>query len=377
MMNRARLAMGFALLCVMSLACERPDGPRRAPYPVFDPSQPFPELEGVEQSEGGQGEQSFEDAINDALEGEGVPGGDDAALTESGSYQKIPLASLFVAEVPLLFDEWQYVTDGGSTLLVHRKPGAQPDAIIYVEAFSPAVEQFPSYEVARFQFTVDPGLSPNSIYPPLGALVVAGDEQGDSPAFDAVMALQLATTRTLGRGLGYRSTSGSFTGWKWVGRTEQNTDVRLGRSSGRWGEQGLPIGAILERILADYAGKVPEIAALSEKLQSLGQSNQARNPGPAWMVIGSIARQNNPVMGVHVAMICAQRPVCPVARELAHMLGSVKVLDDAGELAAPASQDYKRFASDVGIELLDVREVISAPEMMQLIQQAQQVERGQ
>lgn len=365
----------LGVMCVIASSvwgCERADGPRQAPYPVFDSSQPFPELEGIEQES--SGEQSFEAAIEDALESEGVPGADSAAFAESGSYQKIPLASLFVAEVPLLFDEWQYVTDGGSTLLVHRKPGAQPDAVIYVEAFSPAIENFPSYEVARFQFTVDPGLSPNSIYPPLGALVVAGNEQGDSPAFSAVMALQLATTRTLGRGLGFRSTSGSFTGWKWVGKTTHGTDVRLGRSSGRWGEQGLPIGAILERILSEYAVKVPEIAMLLDRLKSLGQAAQQRNPGPAWMVLGSIARQNNSVMGVHVAMICAQRPVCPVSRELAHMLDSVKVLEDSGGLAAPASDDYKAFASDVGIELLDMSEVISAPEMMQLIQQAQQAE---
>ncbi len=351
-------------------ACERPDGPRQAPYPTFDPVQPFPELDAKKGGANPEGSDSFEDAINQAQEGEELPTGDEnQALAQSGSYQKIPLASLFVAEVPLVFDEWQYVTDRQSTFLVHRKPGQMPDALVYVEAFSPAIENFPSYEIARFQFTVDPGLSPNSIYPPLGAMLVTGNDAGESPAFDVAMALQLAATRTMGRGLGYQSSPGSFTGWKWVGHTPYGMDIRLGRSQGRWEEQRLPVGAIVKQILGQYGAQYPELQQLAEQFNQLSQTQTTRSPGAAWMVVGSITRQSNLSMGVHIAMVCEQKPVCPVSKELAHLLESIRGLDDAGLLAAPASDNYVEFTSQAGVELLGMGEQVNAADMMRILNQ--------
>lgn len=356
------------------VSCERADGPRRAPYPQFDPVQPFPELQRGEEGAQSSGSESFEDAIAQAASGEEelAAGEDGQAYAASGNYQNIPLASLFVAEIPLVFDEWQYVTDNQSTLIIHRKPGQMPDAIVYVEAFTQAIEQFPSYDVARFQFTVDPGLSPNSIYPPLGALLLTGgggEQSSDAPPFDVAMALQLATTRTMGRGLGYQSSAGSFTGWKWIGHTPAGLDVRLGRSSGRWAEQKLPVGATVAQILAQYGARYPEIAQLGTALSALdSQSGTNRSPGPAWMIVGSMARQKNASLGVHVAILCEQRPVCPVARELSHLLESTRPLDDVGQLAPAASSDFTAFAAEAGVELLSPQQMLSAPDLLRLLE---------
>lgn len=369
---------GLAMVCLLIVgglaACERADGPRRAPYPMFDPVQPFPELQRGEGGAQSSGAESFEEAIEQAASGEDdlQTGEGGQAYAESGSYQNIPLASLFVAEVPLVFDEWQYVTDNQNTLLIHRKPGQVPDAIVYVEAFTQAVEAFPSYEVARFQFTVDPGLSPNAIYPPLGALLLTGgdgDQGAEAPPFDVAMALQLATTRTMGRGLGYQSSAGSFTGWKWVGHTPAGLDVRLGRSSGRWAEQKLPVGATVAQILGQYGAQYPELAELGAAFSLLdAKAGTGRAPGPAWMIVGSMARQKNASLGVHVAILCEQRPVCPVAKELSHLLESTRPLDDAGLLAPPASSDFTTFATEAGIDLLSPQQMLSAPDLLRLLE---------
>lgn len=369
------LSLMVLFLAMSLLACERSGEPRRSPYPSFDATQPFPELAGEEaEASAGIGEDpSFEESIDAARNGEGEGS---EGLAPGASYQKIPLASVFVAEVPLLFDEWQYATDGVSTLLVHHKPGALPDAVIYVEAFSQAVEQFPSYEVARFQFTIDPGLSPSAVYPPLGAAAMTWAREQSAPPMQVLLGLQLATTRTMGMGLGFDSTPGAFTGWRWVGRTSEGLDARFGRTLGRWETPRLPGDLAMETILTEFAQRVPEFAPIAERLRTFAQfpPEQRRAPSAAWMVIGSVARQHNPSLGVHLAILCEQRPVCPVSRELAHMLATLRPIEDRSQVAAPAAETVVDFAAMMGMKLLDPSQTISAPEMMVLLEQARQRE---
>ena len=146
-------------------------------------------------------------------------------------------------------------------------------------------------------------------------------------------------------------------------------DVRLGRSSGRWSEQKLPVGATVAQILAQYGARYPEIAQLGTALSALdSQSGTNRSPGPAWMIVGSMARQKNASLGVHVAILCEQRPVCPVARELSHLLESTRPLDDVGQLAPAASSDFTAFAAEAGVELLSPQQMLSAPDLLRLLE---------
>lgn len=372
---------GVALVALLGLCgCELPHGPRHVDWPEFDARQPFPELvqeaaaPAVEEAEGPGDDSAYERAIARELGGEEAaePGERAPAVAASGSAQLVPLAGTFVAEVPVVFDEWQWSTDGGVTLIIHRKPGAQPDAMIYVEGFSTAVEQFPSYEIGRFQYTVDPRLSTNVIYPPLVAVGVrALSQRTGFPPVDVALALQKATTRTSGVGVGYTSSPGSFTGWRWVGHSKYGLDVRLGRTSGSWGSafaQGDPTALQFLNVLARQVPELRQVADnMGEVMKGAGRGRGGA-PAPAWMVLGSV--QKKETLGVHIAIICERQPVCPVAAELARFVGGIKMAEGSIQTGPGGRADLLELAQEAGFRVLAADKVIEAPQMVALLEQA-------
>lgn len=360
----------WLMLTLGVASCNPADGPRELPFPDFDPDQPVPELGSEGEGDGAAGSEQeragFEDAIRRAG---GATPEDEAAGTQA--VQTVPLASILLADIPVNFDEWQYSSDGVSTLITHRTAGNLPDAMIYIEAFSAAVEFFPSYEVGRFQFTVDPGLSPNIVYPPLVALGYEWAKSQTAPPLDVLLALQMATTRTMGMGLGYSSSRLSFTGWKWVGETRAGLEVRFGRSSGRWDTPAFPGQREAESILKDLVSQAPAAQGILDQIQKTRQvaTVTRRPPSAAWMLIGSARRKNNPNMGVHIAVVCERRPVCPVALEVSQFLASLRPVEEGANVAAMA-QPLSGFAQGIGVNLLEPGDVISAPKMISILQQA-------
>jgi hypothetical protein len=363
-------------LWVVLMGCEPPAGPRHLDWPEFDARQPFPELAAeaaanpASQAEEADEDSAYERAIARELGGAGEEAAPTVAV--SSSAQLVPLAGTFVADVPVVFDEWQWSTDGAVTLIVHRKAGAAPDAMVYVEGFSSAVEQFPSYEVGRFEYTVDPRLSTHVIYPPLVAVgFKALGERTGFPPVDVALALQKATTRTSGVGLGYTSTPGSFTGWRWVGHSRHGLDLRLGRTSGTWGAafaQGDPTAL---QLLNEIARQVPELRRVADNMGEVmrgGASGRGGGSTPAWMVLGSVQRSE--ALGVHIAIICERQPVCPVANELSRLVGSIRMAEGAIQTGPGGRGDLLELASEAGFHMLSADKVIEAPQMVALLERA-------
>lgn len=362
-----------AALCLLATSCDSRPGPRRVAFPVFNPRAPFPELSdeaptrapGADpQANSGSG---FERAIAREL-GDAPAEGTPAARARS--VQTIPLAGVLAAELPQSFDEWSWSTDGGATLIAHRRPGQAPDALVYVEAYSPAVERFPSYEVGRFLFTVEPGLSPNIVYPPLIPALAKGVlKQTGVPMLQAIVPLELMTTRTRGRGLGFAAPREAFSGWRWIGDNEHHVALRLGRSSGTWGPQPSmdPLsGNVIERL----ERAMPDLKKTLETMKASASSpTMGHVPGPAWLIVGTAQRdaQN----GAHIAILCERRPRCPVAQELSRMLTTLRPLDGAG---APPREGFVAFASGVGLSMLPAKDVLTAPQLVKLVEQGNAAE---
>jgi hypothetical protein len=377
-MRTASMAV-LAGLLVVAAGCDPPHGPRHLEWPTFDARQPFPELasaapaaQAAQEDEEGPGEDSaYERAIARELGGgsaEGAP----VAVATTGSAQLVPLAGTFVADVPVEGDEWQWSTDGGVTLIVHREAGAAPDALIYVEGFSTAVDRFPSYEVGRFQYTVDPRLSTNVIYPPLvGVGIRALRERTSFPPVDVALALQKATTRTSGVGIGYTSTPGSFTGWRWVGHNKHGLDMRLGRTSGAWGAafaQGDPTALQLLNVIARQVPELRQVADNMGEVMRGGQTGRAGALAPSWMVLGSV--QKGESLGVHIAIVCERQPVCAVASDLSRFVASVRQSEGSIQTGPGGRADLLALASEAGFHLLPADKVIEAPQMVVLLEQA-------
>lgn len=369
MTRHTRCPLALIALIAALAACQPQPGPREPEFPTFDARQPFPELLEQEQrapTKTTKADSSYEQAIRRELTEGGEDGSTVSAQTQG--VQTFSVSSIFVADIPSNFSEWQWSTDGPVTVLTHRRPGSYPDALIYFEAYSPAVETFPSFDVARFQYTVDPGLTPTSVYPPLLALATRWiSSMAGVPPLDTIASLQKATTRTMGRGLGYTSTQGTFTGWKWVGHNDYKVALRLGRTSGTWAAQ--PASDFSSRAVIDaLSSQVPGLKELAQQLGAADPSIASQPSRQAAMILGSASRNNS--IGVHIAILCEHQPVCPVAEELSTLLSTLRPASDAQAVAVAPGGPLKSFAAQAGFTLLNADEAVSAPQMVMMLEAA-------
>lgn len=239
-----------------------------------------------------------------------------STAASEGATQPVSLAGLLAGEIRS--ESWRLFSEPGETVtvLAHTSADNRTDALVWAEAASALGEEQPSAEQVRFLLTVDPALARPSL---------AWEEStfrrapGQPPRIRE--AVHIATTRTGGRGLGYASSAGSFTGWKWIGRNDHGIFFRLARTRGSWGEQpfldrGLqtPVDHLIQRFpsLAGLRAGLPAAAAPSRSAQLSAE-----------MILGSAGA---PEGAVHLALLCARNPVCAPARDLADILASLRPL---------------------------------------------------
>lgn len=274
-------------------------GPREAPYPIFNARAPFSELGEARKKTPKSADKptadgdEFERAIAQAMASDEPPEeatpeesrGENTA-SDAASAEAITLPGGLRASLPGSADEWRWSSDNQSATITHQSADqAQPDALIYLQGFSPIIDAYPSREVQQFLTLIDPSFTPffeladtleTSLEP--GMKGSPGDEEG------------AASEQIISGALNYRSTPKSFSGWKWVGLNEHHIDIKLGRTHGRWASPG----------------------------DSSAQAGRSRS---AWMLVGSARAKTG--LGAHLAIICEASPRCPVAEELADFLATL------------------------------------------------------
>ena len=304
----SRLWAGATILGLLCAGCgdgKRP--PRELPIPQIEPASAFPELTRDRVSD-----RSPVASKSDAIE----PSGSFAPVTGTGSgtaperatdevttgassfpapaaKRLIPLGTRFLGELPADGRAWRWATGAGRTFAVYLPARGSASAALYVEPFSPAIARSPSIELAAFRSRLFRTLEPLDL-----PLPVAG-----------------ATSD-----LGFTPTSGSFTGWRWVGETEQDLTLRLARFGGVW-HRSAPGG--IDRI-------------------------------PAYLILGTVQGQREE-LGIHLALVCSQAPRCPVAEELARLLESIRLAatDDPIDTLrlGGALVSVDQLAEDAGLSL--------------------------
>lgn len=363
------------ILCALSIAalpaCNQERQERTLPFPEFIESGPFPELtEGGRRAQQGQvaGSQSaFERAISRALDG-----ASDAEEAPTRQLQTVSLAGRLVADIPLRFDEWQWASSSHRTVIVHQLTGESPDAIIVIEPFGTLMNRFPSQELRRFQNGLDPtvagGLDPIAMAFEQLALAdpeVAALVQTLSGAFRAL------NSPTYGLGIGYQTTPKTFTGWRWIGKNPHDVTLRMARSRGLWGPQPPPGRNVVQsfEVLARNAPEFAEHATYLAELQEHLSRNQLSTPiRTSYMIVGNATVDGK--SGLHFSILCEASPRCPVARELADFLSSVRA-PGSGEsvhLRPQGSQDPDEFAGERGIYFAQPDHVMSAEQLGGVIQ---------
>ncbi|MFB6264517.1 MAG: hypothetical protein ABEL76_12975 [Bradymonadaceae bacterium] len=371
------IARTLALAAVALLAVGCAEGERRLPYPDFDPRAPIPELgdsPGDDRQTSSEGSSKFEKAIQENLESK--PKGSEEEK-KPVSRQVVPIAGAFAGEIPVQFEDWSWSRTDSATVVTYSKKGDSPDAIIYAESFSELGRTFPSLDIARFLYTVDPSYGQSATIPQLtgGGLGNAASEFELSPN-KVVSTILRGSSSTLGLGLNYQSRRGTFSGWRWVGRNGHGVDLRFARTRGRFGTSTSGDRSRAMARFRQMSRKMPEMKHASESLGRIGASEQAEGPtgvggdanradaargtpSAGWMLIGQVTeRRRTPV---HLAVGC--RSPCPVAGELAHFLGSLRPQAEVrGRLATPSEPDFRAFADKRGLPLVDRDELPSLTE---------------
>lgn len=270
--------------------------------------------------------------------------GDDAgaaqpSAAETVTHQGVRLPQGLMADLPQRLGAWSWSGDDGLVLAVYEQNG-RAEALVYAQ---PQPADRPAAAMNRFLYAVDPGLASEwllagSAVGPLAAQAAAGLPLSPREAARAVTAL---ATPTLGRGLGYDSRHGSFSGWRWVGENEHGVYLRLARSEGVWGPQAEPSEEV--RVLAGrVAAEVPQLQNL------LGERPPAASPETsAWLLLGSATHRGRTL---HLALLCRTDPVCPVSDDLAGVLSSLRTAEPSLR-TAPGPRAPWELAARVGLQL--------------------------
>jgi hypothetical protein len=279
------------LLMISVLGCSS-DGPREAPFPSFD-----------------LGDSVAAQVVAQAADVVGVPDSEtQLPVTIAGSY----LATL---SMPAQGTEWTWSEQlgGKATLLTRLTEGSPPDVVVYAEQ-APAPALMPSVQIRRFLAVADAG---GDDLPTWGMRYAGEFIQRASAAWKAGSdgGELVSLAGALSGGLGFASTPGSFTGWKWVGRTigtqrSDRVDVRLGKWTGTWtdgGDQLASALAALDEVSQKSTAWQAQRDVIEQELKgkvSAAGAGPATSPRPATMLAGSVQLPNGGG-DVYVAAICA------------------------------------------------------------------------
>jgi hypothetical protein len=197
----------------------------------------------------------------------------------------------------------------------------------------------PSEEIQRFQLTVNPEEAERRLMPSAAAGAVRDSLVGQvaretgGGRTDAARLLQLLATRTAGAGLGFHPAAGSFTGWKWVGKNEQQVTVRLARFTGTWEPRAVVPAEIARRL--ETLRNIPAVSQAADALAPAagggGTGGGADGGASAYLLVGS-ATDDAEQSGAHLALLWQHAPDPQCIEGLASFLASLRT----GGSAAPA-----------------------------------------
>ncbi|MBW8875706.1 MAG: hypothetical protein JF614_12145 [Acidobacteria bacterium] len=354
----------FCLLLLISLGfvgalaggCQsRAREPRQLAFPTFQAAAPFPEFQSAaaipERAEGSAPSQ-FTRALNEQ------PSAATPAAPES---QSVPLGSSMTAQIPPREKDWTWSLADGATLIAHAPNGGRPGALVYVEPFSADIHNHPSTEHLRFQMTVDPELAENYLRLTAADVVLAGRAAAMPPLSrsEAARWAQLLKTRTQGRGLGFRPTRSSFTGWRWVGRNGHEVTVRCSRYLGVWAQPRpwpAPVAAALARLRGEPEKPVSPPGAPAPPFAPAAVPAVAGVS--SYLILGS-ATDRDEETGVHFAILCVREPRCLVYKELTQFLESIQIAEgpQLDRLRSAPPVPFQKLVQETGLEILSGSEL--------------------
>ena len=325
---------------------------RRLAEPTIDFSSIYGAPTPSDNGAGSDGATSFEERLEQASSSD-----DAAPPDDTRSMRQVPVGPALVSEIPDDPDAWQWSRRGDLSLISMTPPGDDLPQVLILATNRP--QGLTSLAGRTFLNDIDPAL--------IDSFALFNDD-----------------SLTMGRGLGYYSSPGTFSGWRWLGRSDEDLLFRLAQTHGDWGPQP-PIEEALDALLdglmdqfgddvtielsgdldalagldldgalgdlqglsmdgADDAQDLPDRQELEEELPPQPESPFAnRPPQRAQMLFGEV--QSN---GTHttIALLCAGHPQCPASAELTRFLERLQ----PGQASQSArQQDFDDHAASLGL----------------------------
>lgn len=355
-------SLAVAAAVVFSISgCDLDGEPRELPTPEFDAYRVFEESvdDDRDRREAAGSEGGFEERLDRMMEGEDEP--EEPTLR---SQRTIALGGGLVTEIPERLDVWRWSFRRGTALVSFTPPGEHPAMVLITTQYGAQTATGYTRGLRAFLRDVDPSLVGGFGGGTPGADLsqIDGDGEGEELE-EALQGFGDVGGLTGGRGIGYRSAEGTFSGWRWYGENPREVTVRLARSEGQWSAQREGAGLDEQRIrqMLTEAG-LEDDDRISEALEQLrGVSSEeptaqrqseaetdrrrvALPTRPAHMYVGQF--ETEPTRGIYVAILCAAEPDCAAAGELARMLDEVRpgqAPRDAGAV------DFDEHARSLGL----------------------------
>ncbi len=344
------------VLAASLLGCVE-EGPRRLGFPTLVVADLVPELAEKAATHRRDARKKPPSEFDRLVAGE-APKSEEPVKGRTAKRQAVPLSGRLVGELPAEFDEWIWSTDGNVTLAAHIPPGGVADVLIYSEAFGEKIATRPSGELRRFHHTVDPTLMDQGI----PAAIAAVSQDLLPLEYGALVGVVSAfTTRTMGRGIGYRSTRGAFGGWKYVGRNANGLELRFARTTGQWGP-ARAVEAGTRDALKSLARDIPGLSVAAEAIEKQGSTAPAGTltDRPAYQLLGSVVVQGD--VGLHLAVVCARAPRCPKAEEVGQFLDSLRPPTQNDPRTLPAgAPSLNELAEKLGVPLAPREALVNDP----------------
>ncbi|HEX2253789.1 MAG TPA: hypothetical protein VHQ65_11030 [Thermoanaerobaculia bacterium] len=353
-MSRPMNLLGALALTFALGACRVPPEPAGLPAPHLDPTLAVLSAETPSPAAGettADGRSSFAERLARRSGRTAAPASEPPQ--DAVARQTIPLGNGLVADLPRRFGDWQWSREGDLVLALHGRDG-RGDALIWVQAQPAVPESGPALATNRFLYAVEPELASEwllltSELGPLAAQLATGLPV--SP-WQAAAALEALATPTAGRGLGYRSEPGSFTGWRWLGENPHGIYLRLGRTRGVWGAQR-EVPREVRALAESLSTRVP---GLQELLGAGADPASGTMETPAWLLLGSASHGGRVL---DLAILCRQAPDCAVEDDLAAFLTTLRPAGAGGAPALPGGSPAD-LARTAGLQFLEIEVPLAA-----------------
>ena len=329
-----RLAFGFLLWCV---ACKPIYGPRETKRGKIRGTL----VAGLIEAEPGEAPESEFDRI--------ARGGEREDRPSPAGYHTVALPGGYQADFLADPPGWTFGSSKGQFIAVRNDTSGEPAMLFVATEAGPRPWIDGTVSDQRHAWQSEDARLGGGWHSPLTLQQLAMSTfSRRSPETSAMSLIVQLLSPAVGRGLGYDSHSGEWDSWRWIGRNDEKSDLRISRSRGLWVRHG---GADAWKAYRDeleeaLSYEVPKtLRPILDRYEAAAPTKPASTPVEAteWAGRAGLAQHNS----MHFALLC-RGSQCPYLDEVARLVDSLAEYDPTDNHVT-VSRSADDVARDIGL----------------------------